>query len=384
MSCDHISAIPFPEPDNTFSAAILNVTNARRAQHGVGNLTWDPALAASAFNDVGKTCNFVHSNGHYGQNLALDGAANPDVAQVADRWYAWEACAYDYGKPAFSENAGHFTQVVWKAATKIGCALVSTDHECPRGIPYDAGKRTAKSMLICNYDVGNIWGQYVDNVVKPLETLVCASSNTTLPVLSSVKMDPLRLGRLAQQKQATSEIISVTAVPSPSVTADQSFATSILTATNDRRERHGVAPLKWNNALANDARAWANNCYFGHKTPPTYGQNIAMGGLNPDVGELADRWYKNEACLYDYGNPVFSEGTGHFTQTVWAGTREMGCALVSTADVCKKNGIAEGGGRDSMLFCNYYPPGNRDGEFQANVNRPNTHFTCSTSKILYS
>ena len=362
MSCDHIYAKPFPAVNslvansqtNSFSDAILNVTNARRAQHDVGPLTWDTSLAASALNDVGKTCNFTHSRGSYGQNLAA-GYLDPDVAQLADEWYAWEACAYNYEPNALNDfhKTGHFTQVIWKGATKMGCALVSTADVCKgRGIK-NAGSRT-ESMLICNYDRGNSANGYALNVVKPIVPLSCKSTTAVLPAIG--KESPKVQVAQAQE--------------SPKVQV-ATLQESILKATNDRRAQHGVAPLTWNMTLANDARAWANNCFFEHKKPSAYGQNIALGGPDPDAGHLADKWYKNEACAYNYDKPVVSKDTGHFTQTVWADTKQIGCALVTTADACKKNGIALGnGGNESMLFCNYYPPGNKEGGFSANVKRP--------------
>lgn len=33
----------------------------------------------------------------------------------------------------------------------------------------------------------------------------------------------------------------------------------------------------------------------------------------------------DEASMYDYDNPNFSEETGHFTQLVWKNTTTVGC-----------------------------------------------------------
>ena len=52
---------------------------------------------------------------------------------------------------------------------------------------------------------------------------------------------------------------------------------------------------------------------------------------------------------------VSCEGTGHFTQVVWKGSKEIG--------------VGKSFGRDGRVFvvCNYLPAGNVIGRFQENV-----------------
>lgn len=64
----------------------------------------------------------------------------------------------------------------------------------------------------------------------------------------------------------------------------------------------------------------------------------------------------NEIALYQYGNPVFANATGHFTQLVWAGTTQVGVAIVRCANLARTYVVAQ-----------YSPAGNREGEFSANV-----------------
>lgn len=57
---------------------------------------------------------------------------------------------------------------------------------------------------------------------------------------------------------------------------------------------------------------------------------------------------------YDSSNPTYS----HFTQMVWKGTTELGCAIA----LC--DGIFDASfGKASYMVCEYNPPGNVIGQF---------------------
>ncbi|KAK6199564.1 PR-1-like protein, partial [Scheffersomyces amazonensis] len=147
---------------------ILAAHNEKRALHGVPNLTWDNAIAEYAANYAASNfnCNnvqLIHSGGPYGENLA---AGYPGGYSPVDAWYN-EISLYNFADPGFSESTGHFTQVVWKGTSRLGCARVICDNAW--------GQYT-----ICEYTDtrGNIVGTdpttglnfFAENVLPPLSS----------------------------------------------------------------------------------------------------------------------------------------------------------------------------------------------------------------------
>jgi uncharacterized protein YkwD len=132
-------------------ARILAYHNNVRADHGASPLTWSSTLAKSAQSWTDQ-CNFSHDLGtlrasNYGENLAQGFSVWQDAVK------AWtdEAALYDYNNPTFSSATGHFTQVVWKSTTQVGCANTNS---CGGGRLYS-----------CRYfPAGNYLGQFQDNV----------------------------------------------------------------------------------------------------------------------------------------------------------------------------------------------------------------------------
>ncbi|KAK1071202.1 hypothetical protein LTR74_003583 [Friedmanniomyces endolithicus] len=143
---------------NALQAAVLNSTNYYRAQHQAGALTWDDGLASYAQNYANK-CSWQHSNGQYGENLA-EGYTSPVFA--IDSW-AGEEQNYNYGKAQFSESTGHYTQLVWKNTTAVGCGAVLCNTGGSNGIQ--------GWYLVCEYSPrGNVVGQFAQEVSKPGES----------------------------------------------------------------------------------------------------------------------------------------------------------------------------------------------------------------------
>ena len=138
--------------------------------------------------------------------------------------------------------------------------------------------------------------------------------------------------------------------------ASANFQARILAAHNDLRAGLGVAPLTWSPALADDAVRWgktlaAEQRWEHDPDNSAEGENLWMGTAGAfTLEEMVGGW-AGEGRLYRPGlfPNVSRSGSwhdiGHYTQMVWRGTTEVGCALV------------RGGGSD-YLVCRYSPPGN--------------------------
>jgi hypothetical protein len=146
--------LPTAEPQwiNTasFTSAVLNSTNVYRTQQNASDLTWNSTLAEFADNYLtSSNCEFKHSGGPYGENLAL-GYSN--VTASIEAW-GEERRLYDFSRPGFSEATGHFTQLVWKATSTVGCG---------RRLCVDQGGSGINGWyLVCEYwPRGNVIGAF--------------------------------------------------------------------------------------------------------------------------------------------------------------------------------------------------------------------------------
>lgn len=133
---------------------------------------------------------------------------------------------------------------------------------------------------------------------------------------------------------------------------------AILDAHNALRAQHCAAPLAWSDTVARAAKTWvdrlaARGCVLQH-SETNYGENIAGGSASTQSPEqVVNMWYR-ERDGYDFARGGFSMRTGHFTQVVWRGSQQLGCASATCGDM-------------RLWVCNYDPPGNMQGDFQRNV-----------------
>ncbi|CAL5091579.1 unnamed protein product [Urochloa decumbens] len=109
----------------------VDLHNAARAEVGVGPVSWDETVAAFAESYAALStddCTAVHSSGseYYGENILVGGAGYDWSASDAVGYWVAEKQWYDHGSNSCSapegESCGHYTQVVWRDSTTIGCA----------------------------------------------------------------------------------------------------------------------------------------------------------------------------------------------------------------------------------------------------------------------
>lgn len=133
---------------------LLDSHNRVRAQHCAQPLQWSTRLAASAqaWADRlrAKGCAFEHSQTKYGENLAAGSQGALDAEGVTAMWYD-EIGKYNFKRPGFSMETGHFTQVVWRQTTQLGCGQSTCDN--------------GMEIWVCQYDPpGNVHSQFPANV----------------------------------------------------------------------------------------------------------------------------------------------------------------------------------------------------------------------------
>ncbi|KAL1220716.1 Pathogenesis-related protein PR-1 [Cardamine amara subsp. amara] len=134
--------------------------NLVRARVGEPPLEWDGRLAAYArwwANQRVGDCRLLHSNGPYGENIFWAAENNWRPGNIVKVW-ADENQFYDVKANTCDSQhmCGHYTQIVWRDSTKVGCARV----DCSNGGIY----------VICvynppgNYEGENPFGSYQDQI----------------------------------------------------------------------------------------------------------------------------------------------------------------------------------------------------------------------------
>jgi len=155
-------------------------------------------------------------------------------------------------------------------------------------------------------------------------------------------------------------------IQQPTITPEQK--TEITNYINNYRARHQSPPLTWDETIATFAQQWSfyllSNNLFQHSGSALYGENLAyFEGYGNDIVVLLkkaiDNWY-NEITLYDFTNPGYKQGTGHFTCLVWKSSTKFGMGF--SIDPSNNNKV-------DITF-NTEPPGNYQGQFAQNVLAP--------------
>ena len=145
--------------------------------------------------------------------------------------------------------------------------------------------------------------------------------------------------------------------------ARSDFNERVLAAHNRERARLSLPSMRWNNELAADAKRWsdylARSGRFEHSSDSPdqapQGENLwagTPGHYQPEamVGLwVAEKRYFKPGVFPANSRTGKVEDVGHYTQVMWRGSRQLGCAL--------SRGQAE-----EVLVCRYSDAGNVLGE----------------------
>ncbi|ASC70774.1 hypothetical protein XM38_017210 [Halomicronema hongdechloris C2206] len=137
------------------ATVLLEAHNRYREDVGVPPLAWSPPLAESAqawAEHLAATNSFAHSAaGGYGENIWKGTAGAYELSDMVDSWGAEKQYFVSDGVfPAVAttgnwRDVGHYTQIIWRQTTEVGCGLAS-------GQGWD--------VLVCQYTPpGNYIGQ---------------------------------------------------------------------------------------------------------------------------------------------------------------------------------------------------------------------------------
>ncbi len=152
---------------SAFEATLLTTHNQERARAGVPALIWDEALAVSAARwaaTLARKDVFEHDpQGEHGENLWMGthSAYQPEEmvgGWVSERKHFQPGIFPNVSKTPNWADVGHYTQLIWKTTTHVGCA-----------------KATAKGndYLVCRYSPPGNWeGVAITNDSRSAQTAV--------------------------------------------------------------------------------------------------------------------------------------------------------------------------------------------------------------------
>ncbi|MDQ8037211.1 MAG: CAP domain-containing protein [Pedobacter sp.] len=129
------------------SKLLVDSHNHYRQELELPPLVWSDELAASAqawAEQLAQTKKFRHSDTRHGENLWMGTAGAYSQKDMVDNWgsekqfYVHET----YLKVPPSGVVGHYTQIIWRNTSKVGCGLATF---------------SGQEILVCHYDPPGNW-----------------------------------------------------------------------------------------------------------------------------------------------------------------------------------------------------------------------------------
>ncbi|CAH0722922.1 unnamed protein product, partial [Brenthis ino] len=362
----------FRSKSKDFEYEALEVHNEYRIEHGVSPLVLNKEICKIsqqwAEELAGKDTMSYSINQTYGESIYCGWSSDPNVKirakDCVDKWYS-EINDFSFGKEPEILSCGHFTQIVWKSTRELGIGKAKSD--------------SGKLYVVANYyPPGNYTGQFVKNVPPPgalqfrnssnsssiresnsssVSAFSFSRNNSNLSPSSPNSRSSKNFGNLASELVSKFKTISV---------SNEKFEEEFLHAHNEYRSKHRAPPLELNKKMCKYAEEWAKAIakkgIVEHRDQNEYGENIFYAWSSDPNFTLTgkdpvDKWY-SEIENHSFGREPENLGSGHFSQIVWADSKEIGVGVART----KEGQI--------YVVANYYPPGNVIGSFASKVLPP--------------
>lgn len=347
---------PPPQPDGTCSdgSDILDRHNAYRRVHGAPPLLWSPGLEAnaSAWSSelAGKGCVVatmppsLDPSMQEGQNVyAFSSQADVDGSckGAVDAWYQEGALyAWDTSDPSTQspDTVGHFTQVVWKGTTSLGCGSATGRNS--DGWPC--------KVVTCLYTpAGNSWQaqDLADNVGAPEGpvTGMCPNGTSSTGAADAAGGGGL-LGAINQQRslhgaEALSWDLALarTAAAAAAEALEASSTCTILTSTPSS-EADGHGETMWSSSGASSMSLQDT----GVSSAAAVSDSSAKGSAGPGCpADAVATWY-SQAQHFNWTensqNLANLRNISNFVQLVWKAETAVGCGYASTSPVSSSSG----------------------------------------------
>ncbi|XP_052221974.1 uncharacterized protein LOC127838324 isoform X2 [Dreissena polymorpha] len=349
-----------------------------------------------------------------GENIAMkyDSSMTEYTGQdCTDQWYS-EVAKHTFGGSNGSSGTGHFSQVVWKGSKEVGVGKaqdksgkyivvasyrpagnmmgdyaenvlpprdgkirlpVQKDKEVkPFSGRFEEGRRGGgeqgatggtekKTVKTTTRTEGGVTKTIVEEtVIKPDGSKVTTTRETTTTAGST----SFKSTKDGKSKQGHSSSSDEDTKKKPQKMSD--FIDEAVKVHNDLRAKHGTGKLKHAKDLSAFAQKWAEHLaskdLFEHSDcmldGERLGENVcckwSSAGADYTGREACEQWY-SEISKHDFSSEPRSLGSGHFTQMVWNGSKEMGIGKAKTSK------------GKCIVVANYRPAGNIVGHFVENV-----------------
>lgn len=273
-------------------AQMLRVHNEARAKVGVEPLRWDATLATQALAYAEtlvrtKDSALIHATDLNGIGENLSGGKGGPKFSAVRLANAWVREGHWY-KPGVAPNdkctnaavVGHYTQVVWRNTTRVGCGYAAIGNS---------------RLLACRYGPGgNVGGERAYPAGAP-------STWQNLNAIQFAETDPARKCNAKVDREQTGP--------------------AILEALNCARRNAGVStPLTWNPALAAQAQASAD----ARRAMAEIWKHTPAAGATETFDSSMNLPNALDAAALVYGSAV-TRSADNFKPATLAASTSVGC-----------------------------------------------------------